>query len=86
MSKVILIRHAESVKNLKKIHGGQGEELTELGVEQAQAIAEFLKSNSLDINLKIYASTSFHTRATAQIIAETLKLPIENLMNSHHCI
>ena len=77
MSKVILIRHAESIKNLKKIHGGQGEELTDLGIEQAQSVAKFLKDNRIDLNLKIYASTSFHTRATAQIIAEKLNLPIE---------
>ena len=73
--KVILLRHAQSVKNLKKIHGGQGEELTDLGVNQAKEVAKLLQANHLN-DLMIFASTSFHTRLTAQIIAEEMGLEV----------
>lgn len=35
-TKILLIRHAESKKNIKDIHGGSGEGLTEQGVLQAK--------------------------------------------------
>lgn len=74
---IILLRHAESVKNIKKIHGGQGEELTEKGIKQCHAISNFFKEQ-LDLSqLRIFASTSFHTRATASVICEDLSLPLE---------
>ena len=75
--KIILLRHAESEKNIKKIHGGQGEALTERGVGQAVAFAHRL-ADLLNIGeLKLLASTSFHTRRTAEIIASELGLPVE---------
>lgn len=75
--RIILIRHAESVKNLKKIHGGQGEELTEKGIDQCHQIARFFKEK-LDLsNTHIFASTSFHTRFTADIICKDLDIPLE---------
>ena len=76
-NKIILLRHAQSVKNLKHIHGGQGEDLTALGTTQAKAIAALLRSISLEKNLRIFASTSFHTRDTAQIIAGELGIEVE---------
>ena len=45
--KIILMRHAESVKNIKKIHGGKGESLTEYGKAQAIKVA---KSSSSELN------------------------------------
>ena len=41
-TKIILIRHAQSLKNLKNIHGGKGESLTELGRKQASDLADRL--------------------------------------------
>ena len=78
--KVILLRHAQSVKNLKKIHGGQGEELTDLGIAQAKDVAKLLRANNLT-DVMIFASTSFHTRATAQIIAEEMGLEVGKPIN-----
>lgn len=75
--KIILIRHAESVKNVKKIHGGQGEALTDKGVNQATEIAELISNKIGRESLKIFSSTSYHTNATAKIIAEYLKLKVE---------
>lgn len=75
--KIILIRHAESQKNIKHIHGGNGEAITPKGDLQAQEIAELLKSKLDLCRLKIYASTSFHTRETARMIASSMKLNVE---------
>ena len=78
LHKVVLLRHAESIKNVKKIHGGHGETLTDNGKVQAIEVAEIL-ANSLNIEtLKIFSSTSFHTRATAEIIAHQLNKGVEN--------
>lgn len=75
--KVILMRHAESTKNTKKIHGGKGERLTALGNAQAIEAAKFL-SNKIDLtNLKIISSVGFHTTATAKIISEILNTSVE---------
>lgn len=76
-SRIILIRHAESTKNLKDIHGGKGEDLTEKGISQCHQVAEFFKNN-LDLSrLRIFASTSIHTRLTADIICKDLNLKLE---------
>lgn len=75
--KIILMRHAESIKNVKKIHGGHGEELTDKGVNQAEEIAEIIRTQIDYKNLKIFSSTSYHTNATAKIIAERLNLSVE---------
>ena len=75
--RIILLRHAESIKNVKKIHGGQGEELTEKGIKQCHAFSDILR-NHIDLSkLRIFASTSFHTRATASIICEDLNISLE---------
>ncbi len=76
-SKVILLRHAESIKNVKKIHGGLGEALTDNGVQQARNIASRIETITRPGHLKIYTSTSNHTRYTAEIIAENLKIKVE---------
>lgn len=75
--KIILLRHAESEKNIKKIHGGQGEALTLLGLEQAKNIARVLEKKTDIDKLKIYTSTSFHTQATANVISAELNIPVE---------
>lgn len=75
--KIILMRHAESIKNVKKIHGGQGEDLTDEGIRQAKEVAQVIHDQIDCGNLKIYTSTSYHTTATAKIIAQSLNLTIE---------
>ncbi len=76
-SRIILLRHAESVKNIKKIHGGSGEVLTSKGVQQAKAIADQIDKYTRPGHLRIYTSTSNHTRYTAEIIAEKLETKLE---------
>ncbi len=76
-SRIILLRHAQSTKNLKDIHGGKGEDLTEKGIEQCHQVAQFFKGN-LDLKrLRIFASTSIHTRLTADVICKDLNLVLE---------
>lgn len=75
--KIILIRHAESYKNLNHIHGGKGEELTLTGISQSKAVARMLKDNLSVDSLKIFAPTSAHARETAKIIADELNLSVE---------
>lgn len=74
---VVLLRHAQSIKNVKKIHGGSGEELTTIGQSQAYETGEIIEIRLNKSNLKVFASTSYHTQATAQIICERLMLPLE---------
>lgn len=75
--KVILIRHGQSIKNIKKIHGGSGEELTACGKVQASNAAKVIKDIVDGSLLKIFSSTSYHTQATAKIIGEALNIAVE---------
>lgn len=75
--RIILLRHAESEKNIKKIHGGNGEKLTDVGINQAKDIANIIKNRFNIGKFKIFASTSFHTRATAEVIAKELNIGVE---------
>lgn len=75
--KVILLRHAESEKNIKKIHGGQGEELTESGILQAQNAGKMIRSIISDEAVKLFVSNSIHTQYTASHMSEILNIPVE---------
>jgi broad specificity phosphatase PhoE len=67
------MRHAESIKNIKDLHGGSGEALTKLGAEQALNIAKFLQDKFDINNMDIYCPDSLHAKETAEIIAHELK-------------
>lgn len=71
MTKVYLIRHGESVNNIKD-RFGEDTELTEEGERQAREIAEYLKGIKFDI---IYHSPKKRAVKTAEIIAEFI--PVE---------
>ncbi|MGQ9492912.1 MAG: histidine phosphatase family protein [Anaerolineae bacterium] len=73
--RILLIRHAESVGNAaQRIQGWNDEPLTELGREQALALALRLQ-NGYGI-CAVYASSLLRARQTAEIIAGTLKVPL----------
>lgn len=76
MTKLILIRHGESVFNLKKRYTGQLDvPLTEKGVEQARITAEYiLKNYKIDA---VYSSDLSRAIETAKPIAEPLGLDIK---------
>jgi broad specificity phosphatase PhoE len=61
------VRHGESQAN------AAGADLTELGSQQAQAVANELAANNYD---GIYASSMIRTQETAAPLADLLGLPI----------
>jgi broad specificity phosphatase PhoE len=72
--KIILVRHGESGWNKKQItQGQQGEGLTELGFEQARALAK--RVTDLGIT-HVYSSDLSRARETADEIAKVLDLPV----------
>ena len=73
-TKIILVRHGQSLGNLTRCFVGQGyAPLTELGHRQAQATAEFLDRYKIDV---IYSSDLIRTYQTAEHTAERQKLDI----------
>lgn len=79
-TKIILIRHAQSIKNLKDIHGGKGESLTELGKRQASDLVDRLFKIGVRYNNAIIAAPqNIQTQETEEIISEKLSLPRYNI-------
>lgn len=77
MRKLILVRHGQGENNLYNLVGGWSDvKLTELGKQQAQAVAERL-SEELNEDYEIYSSDLERAKQTAEIICEKLgKTPI----------
>jgi len=74
ITRVIFVRHGESDGNLKgKICGWHEAILTDLGRKQARFTGEFLKDKGIDV---FYSSDLTRARQTAEIIGESLNLPI----------
>ncbi len=74
---VVLLRHAQSEKNIKRIHGGQGEALTAFGKKQAVQVSKVIRENIEQKELKVFTSSSIHTQATAIILCKELNLSLE---------
>lgn len=72
MKHVYFVRHGQTLKNLQHIHQGHDEPLTEVGKQQAQAVAEYFKDKNIDTLI-----SSPFTRAveTASIMGNVLSLP-----------
>jgi probable phosphoglycerate mutase len=65
-TKIYLARHGQTVWNLEKRYQGSGDSpLTELGKEQAQKLAEYLKAIHLDV---IISSPAGRALQTAEIL------------------
>ncbi len=75
-TKVIIIRHAESIANTQGIYQGQSfdTDLSELGKKQAEALSNALKDFGI---ARIITSPLKRTLQTAQIIGEELGCRIE---------
>jgi 2,3-bisphosphoglycerate-dependent phosphoglycerate mutase len=74
---ITLLRHAESVGNANGYHQGQAEfPLTERGLEQARALAQYWQTVGMVFDHCI-ASPQSRTRQTAEIVAGALGLEIE---------
>ena len=76
MTTLLLIRHGQSQANLNGLFAGQlNPPLTELGVQQAQRTAEFIKAHyQVD---KVYASDLSRAARTGQAVADNLGLPLK---------
>ena len=72
MKQIILVRHGQGTNNLPNgvIGGWSDVELTELGIRQAEAVAERL-SNELE-DIPVYSSDLQRARQTAEIICKRL--------------
>ncbi len=74
MKQVILIRHGQADNNLHNLVGGWSElNLTELGIKQAQAVAQRL-DEELKGTYKIYSSELNRAKQTAEIICKQLEV------------
>lgn len=76
MTTLLLIRHGQSVSNVRGVFTGHLDlELTELGHRQAQLTAEFILANyQVDA---VYASDLCRAAHTGRAVAEPLGLPLQ---------
>lgn len=72
VTKIIFVRHGQSVKNLIGLFTDEVNEfpLTKKGEKQAKEAGEFLKNHGVDL---IYFSPVLRTKQTAEIISKNLK-------------
>jgi probable phosphoglycerate mutase len=77
MKQIILVRHGEAENNLNNLVGGWSDvELTDLGIKQAQAVADRF-SEELKGSYMVYSSDLARAKQTAEIICKKLgKKPI----------
>jgi len=82
MSKIFLVRHGQDTYNAAGLLNGRTDtELTELGREQAKAVAEKLRDNDVQL---IYASPLKRAYETARIIG--IALGIDEIIADEHLI
>jgi probable phosphoglycerate mutase len=75
MKRAILVRHGQAEHQLyDKFGGWSNANLTELGIRQAEAIADRLKAE-LKENYSLYSSDLNRARQTAEIIYNKLNIP-----------
>lgn len=76
-STFILLRHGESTGNAENRHQGQADyPLTDLGVQQVQALVEDWKSRGWKFDGAVSSPLS-RARETAEILAESLEIDLE---------
>ena len=74
MTRIILVRHGETVWNVEMKYQGQTDiELTANGREQAKKVAARLAKEKIDV---VYASDLSRARVTAEEIAKRQNLPV----------
>lgn len=78
MTKLILVRHGETDKNINdSLHASNDPEtLNDTGIKQINITADKLSNYSPS---KIYSSKERRARESAKIIADTLKIPVEKI-------
>ncbi len=72
MMKICLCRHGQTTGDIEDRYGGDYDDhLTDLGISQAQALADSLKSRGIE---KIFVSPLIRARETAEILGQVLNL------------
>lgn len=75
MLKIYLVRHGQDLDNERGLLNGRRDEpLTDLGLSQAQELANFIKSHNLGLD-KVYSSPLQRAYVTATKITKMLNLP-----------
>ena len=81
MATLILIRHGESEWNRAgRIQGQVNSPLTDLGINQAKAIRDYLSGILINQELEIYTSPLDRALQTAEIIAQGIEYPRRNII------
>ena len=81
MTTLILVRHGESEWNRAgRIQGQINSPLTDLGINQAKAIREYLSGVLLNQQLEIYTSPLDRALQTAEIIAQGIEYPSRKII------
>jgi probable phosphoglycerate mutase len=76
-TRLLLIRHAESVANVEgRMQGSGNDPLTPRGIAQAQNLARRMQADSLSDGL-IFCSPLQRAMQTAEIVAQALNLPVQ---------
>ncbi len=78
MERIVLLRHAEALKNTEHRHGGSGTSLTDCGCAQAREFARLAKVYFPDLDCVHYVAKP-QCQETASIIASEQKLPITEI-------
>ena len=81
MTTLILVRHGESEWNRAgRIQGQINSPLTDLGINQAKAIRDYLSGILLNQQLEIYTSPLDRALQTAEIIAQGIEYPSRKII------
>ena len=81
MTTLILVRHGESEWNRAgRIQGQVNSPLTDLGINQAKAISDYLSGILLNQELEIYTSPLDRAIQTAEIIAQGIDYPSRKII------
>lgn len=81
MTTLILVRHGESEWNRAgRIQGQVSSPLTDLGINQAKAIRDYLSGSLLNQQLEIYTSPLDRALQTAEIIAQGIEYPSRKII------
>ena len=72
--KVYIVRHGQVPHNALKQYNTNDEDLTDLGIKQAEEVRDKIEKKNIDL---IICSPLDRTKQTAEIINKNLKLPIK---------
>lgn len=69
-ARFFIVRHAEALKNIEKMHGGGTQDLTTLGVSQLLKSIDDLRPEILERKVNILYQKEGRSKKTAEIIGQ----------------